>query len=49
MQYCLCRLVCSGDQGLLLDILGGGVSHLTMLGLIIVSLKFELSITLWYN
>jgi len=48
-QYRLSRIVCKGDWESHAENLGGWVSHLTLLGLIIVSLKFELASILWYN
>ena len=49
LRDCLSRIVCSGVPESHAENLGGWVSHLTMLGLIIVSLKFELASILWYN
>jgi len=48
-RYRLSKTVCKGDWESHAENRVYGVSHLTMLGLIIVSLKFELASILWYN
>ena len=48
-RYRLSKTVCKGDGESHAENLGGWVSDLTVLGLIIVSLKFELASILWYN
>ena len=48
-RYRLSGIVCKGEQESHAENRVYGVSHLTLLGLIIVSLKFELASILWYN